>query len=717
MAPISTHIRRAKETTRRMATSRSKKQREEPAQGPRPDQQPPQPPRKASEQQRKRAAELRVRLTRASHEYYVLDRPTIADAEYDKLFRELQEIERDFPECLTPDSPTLRIGAEPQSQLAKHEHLRPMLSLGNAFNDDELRAWEERLIRMAGDDVAKSGYTAELKIDGTAVALTYENQLFVMGATRGNGSIGEDVTLNLRTVRDIPLRLHETAPRGRIEVRGEVYFPFKRFEEMNESRARAGDPVFANPRNAAAGSLRQLDPAITASRPLRFFGYSVAASDGEELPLEALLKWGVPVAPHRKRAKTLAEVEKWAHELEHKIRSDLNFAIDGGVVKVDSLALQEELGVVGGREPRWAIARKFAPDIAETRLLAIEVNVGRTGAMNPFAVLEPVEIGGVIVKLATLHNEDLIISKDLRVGDWVQVKRAGDVIPQIIAPIPERRTGDEKPWRMPKRCPSCGTLATREEDEAAIYCPNIACPGRQLEGLVHFTSRGAMDIRGLSYARIQQLVDEGLVRDPGDLFALTREHLLELEGYADKGADGLIAAIEATKTQPLSRLLNALGIRHVGSIAAQVLAQGFGTVRALVSASADDILSVRGIGATIANGVVAYFSDPAGRALVEKLRSRGVNFNEARAVLAGGPLSGQTVVITGTLPTLSRAKATGLIEAAGGRVIGSVSKSTSFLVAGDEAGSKLEKAKTLGVEIIDEAGLLRRINPSATSSA
>jgi DNA ligase (NAD+) len=387
------------------------------------------------------------------------------------------------------------------------------------------------------------------------------------------------------------------------------------------------------------------------------------------------------------------------------------------VVKVDSLALQEELGVIGGREPRWAIARKFAPDIAETRLLAIEVNVGRTGAMNPFAVLEPVEIGGVIVKLATLHNEDLIISKDLRVGDWVQVKRAGEVIPQIIAPIPERRTGDEKPWRMPKRCPSCGTLATREEDEAAIYCPNIACPGRQLEGLVHFTSRGAMDIRGLSYARIQQLVGEGLVRDPGDLYALTREKLLELEGYADKGTDSLIAAIEVSKTQPLSRLLHALGIRHVGSIAAQLLAQHFGTLDALISATADDILSVRGIGATIANGVVAYFSDPAGRALVEKLRSRGVNFTEPRAIVAGGPLSGQTAVITGTLPTLSRSRATAMIEAAGGRVTGSVSKSTSFLVAGEEAGSKLEKAKTLGVEIIGEADLLRRVNSSATSSA
>ncbi len=597
-----------------------------------------------------------------------------------------------------------------------------MLSLGNAFNDEELRAWEERLVRMAGDDVAKSGYTVELKIDGTAVALTYENQIFVMGATRGNGMIGEDVTVNLRTVRDVPLRLHESAPKGRIEVRGEVYFPFDRFEEMNEARARAGDPVFANPRNAAAGSLRQLDPAITASRPLRFFGYSVAAPDGEALPfetqselLDALVEWGVPVAPDRQRAKTLAEVEKWAHDLEHRIRGDLNFAIDGGVVKIDSLRLQEELGVVGGREPRWAIARKFAPDIAETRLLRIKVNVGRTGALNPYAELEPVEIGGVIVKLATLHNEDLILAKDLREGDWVQVKRAGEVIPQIIAPIPDKRTGIEKPWRMPKNCPVCGTPVTREEDEAAIYCPNIACPGRQLEGLVHFTSRGAMDIRGLSYARIEQLVAAGLVTDPADLYALTRDQLLQLEGYADKGADGLIAAIQASKSQPLSRLLGALGIRHVGSIAAQLLAQHFGTLDALMKATADDILNVRGIGTTIANGVVAYFSDPAGRALVEKLRARSVSFSEPRAVVAGGPLSGMTAVITGTLPTLSRAKATAVIEAAGGRITGSVSKSTSFLVAGEEAGSKLEKAKSLGVEIIDEAELLRRISSSATS--
>ncbi|MEO8911234.1 MAG: NAD-dependent DNA ligase LigA [Gemmatimonadaceae bacterium] len=696
-----------------MATSRSKKQPGKIPQAPLPDRS---PRRTAGEQQHSRAEELRALLTRASREYYVLDRPTISDADYDKLFRALQEIERNFPECLTPDSPTLRIGAEVQSQLSKHEHLRPMLSLNNAFNDEELHAWEERLLRLAGDDVARSGYTAELKIDGIAVALTYENQVFVMGATRGNGVIGEDVTVNLRTVRDVPLRLHESAPPGRIEIRGEIYFPFDRFEEMNEARARAGDPVFANPRNSAAGSLRQLDPAITASRPLRFFGYSVAVPDGVELPfetqselLDALVKWGVPVAPNRQRCRSLQQVEAWAHELEHRIRGELNFAIDGGVVKVDSLRLQDELGVVGGREPRWAIARKFAPDIVETQLLAIKVNVGRTGALNPYAELAPVEVGGVIVKLATLHNEDLIISKDLRVGDWVQLKRAGDVIPKIIAPIPERRTGKEKPWKMPDRCPSCGTRVTRDEDEAAIYCPNIACPGRQLEGLVHFTSRGAMDIRGLSYARIEQLIEAGLVRDPGDIYALSEEQLLGLEGYAEKGAEGLIAAIETSKSQPLSRLLHALGIRHVGSIAAQLLASHFGTIDALMSASADDILDVRGIGATIADGVVAYFSDAAGRALVGKLRSSGVNLTEPRAVVAGGPLSGHTLVITGTLPTLSRSKATAMIEAAGGRVTGSVSKSTNFLIAGEDAGSKLEKARSLNVPIIDEAALLRLV--------
>ncbi len=662
----------------------------------------------------RRSESLREALNRASYEYYVLDRPKLSDVEYDKLFRELQDLEAAHPELRTPDSPTLRIGAEVQSALKKHQHIKPMLSLGNAFNDDELSAWEERLLRIAGDDVTKSGYMTELKIDGTAVSLTYEDRVLVMGATRGNGLIGEEVTVNIRTVRDVPLRLADAAPRERMEIRGEVYFPFDQFEKMNEERARAGDSLFANPRNAAAGSLRQLDPSITASRPLRFFGYSFATADDtlpfdtqEEL-LETLVNWGVPVAPHRRRCKTMSEVAKWAHEVEHDIRGKLNFAIDGGVVKINSLALQEELGVVGGRDPRWAIARKFAPDIAETRLLAIEVNVGRTGAMNPFAVLEPVEIGGTIVKLATLHNEDLIRDKDLRVGDWVQVKRAGDVIPQILASIPEKRTGSLRKWQMPKQCPACGTPAVREEGEAAVYCPNVACPGRQLEGLVHFTSRGAMDIRGLSYARIQQLVEAGLVKDPGDLYSLKVGDLLNLEGYATKGATGLIEAIEQSKSQPLSRLLNALGVRHVGEMAARLLAAHFGTLDKLAEAPEAEISQVRGIGAIIASAVESYFKDSSARKLIAKFREAGVNLVEPKAVTADGPFNGLSVVITGILPTLSRGKATEVVEKAGGKVTGSVSKSTSFVVVGEEAGSKLEKAQSLGIETIDEAELLRR---------
>ena len=675
--------------------------------------------RRRSPDPRSRAAELREALNRASHEYYVLDRPDISDREYDELFRELQQIEAAHPELRTPDSPTMRVGAAVQSQLAKHPHILPMLSLGNAFDDTELKAWEDRLVRFAGDDVGKSGYTVELKIDGAAVSLTYENGIFVNGATRGNGSIGEIVTENLRTVRDVPLRLAGGAPKGRIEVRGEVYLPFDRFERMNEERVRAGEPVFANPRNAAAGSLRQLDPAITAKRPLRFFGYAVAAGDNSFLPfrtqwdlLETLERWGVPIAPHRKRCASLEDVFAWAHDVEHNLRGELNFAIDGGVVKVDVLTLQDELGVVGGREPRWAIARKFAPDIAETRLLDIRVNVGRTGALNPYAVLQPVEIGGVIVKLATLHNEDLVRRKDLRVGDIVQVKRAGEVIPQLIGPVPEKSEPRGPEWKMPKKCPSCGTPVERDEEEVAIYCPNVACPGRQLEGLVHFASRGAMDIRGLSYSRIDQLISEGLVRDAGDLFSLDRDKLLELEGYAQKGTDALLAAIEASKEQPLSRLLNALGIRHVGSMAAQLLARHFGTLDTLASASQEEIMAVRGIGEIIAVGVESYFRDPTARRLIEKLRAAGVNFTEPRPVATGGALSGKTVVLTGTLPTLSRTRAMELVEDAGGHVTNSVSRSTSFLVAGEDAGSKLEKARSLGVEIVDEAELMRRIKSS-----
>ena len=460
-----------------------------------------------------------------------------------------------------------------------------------------------------------------------------------------------------------------------------------------------------------------LDSSVTASRPLRFFGYSIAVPPGVRLDferqselLDQLATWGIPVAPHRMCCGSLEEVHEWARALESTVRASLDFAIDGGVVKVDKLSLWEELGVVA-REPRYAIARKFAPDIAETRLLRIEVNVGRTGALNPFAMLEPVEIGGATVKLATLHNFELIKEKDLRPGDWVQVKRAGEVIPQIIGPIPERRDAKDPPkeFEPPTVCPVCHTPVKEDEEEVAIYCPNVACPGRQLEGLVHFASRGAMDIRGLSYARIEQLIQADLIHDVGDLYSVTADQLLELEGFAEKSAQQLVAAIDASKAQPLSRLLFGLGIRHVGATAAELLARHFGDLPAISEASVDDILAIRGIGETIAIALTAFFADPSARKLIKKLAAAGVNFTEPKQVVAGGAFKGLTVVITGTLPTLSRTAATELIEAQGGRVTSSVSKSTDFVVVGDDAGSKLEKARALGVETIDEAELRRRV--------
>jgi DNA ligase (NAD+) len=665
----------------------------------------------------RRAAELRSLLHQASYEYYVLDRPALSDAEYDRLFRELQTIEKEHPALRTADSPTQRVGAEPASALAKHTHLVPMISLGNAFNEAELADWEERIARLVGDDARRAGFVAELKIDGTAVSLTYENGVLVKGATRGNGTVGEDVTANLRTLRDVPLRLRGDDVPRLLEIRGEVYMPFTKFEKMNEERVAAGEPVFANPRNSAAGALRQLDPSITAKRPLRFFGYTVAVPPGVGLPfdtqwglLEALASWGIPVAPGRKCCKSLAEVNEWARDVEARLRAELDFGIDGGVIKVDSLRLQDELGVVGGREPRWAIARKFAPDIAETTLLDIQVNVGRTGALNPFAVLEAVEIGGTTVRLATLHNFDLVRAKDLRRGDRVLVKRAGDVIPQVIGPVPEKRDADNPPpkTRIPTKCPSCGTKVERDEEEVAIYCPNVACPGRQLEALVHFASRGAMDIRGLSYARIEQLIAASLVHDVADIYALTVEQLLTLERFAETSAQNLIDAIAASKAQPLSRLVFGLGIRHVGQTAAQLLARHFGSMKALRRATSDDILALRGIGEIIAVAVVAYFEDASSNALVDKLQRAGLTMTEPVSVAAGGAFKGMTFVVTGTLPTLSRTQATELIESQGGRVTSGVSKATTFVVVGADAGSKLDKARQLGVETMDEAELLRR---------
>jgi DNA ligase (NAD+) len=605
-----------------------------------------------------------------------------------------------------------------QSGFQPHRHLVRMLSLDNAMDDDELRAFEQSIVRVVGEDVRKHGYTVELKIDGAAIALTYENGVLVTGATRGDGTVGEDVTANIRTVKAIPLRLRGSGHPERMEVRGELYLPFAGFEQMNEARVAAGEPVFVNPRNAAAGSLRQLDASLTAQRPLRFFGYSVALPDGSAPAgsqwalLNQLVEWGIPVAPHRAQCATIEAVETWAHDIEHVKRAELGFAIDGGVVKVNDMALQGELGVRNDRTPRWAIARKFAPDMAETTLIRIDVNVGRTGVLTPFAVLEPVDVGGATVTYASLHNADQIAKKDLRDGDRVQVVRAGDVIPYVLGPVPEHRTGKEKPWVMPARCPRCNTPTHRYGDDVATYCPNVACPGRQLEGLVHFVSKAAMDIDGLSYKRIEQLLDAKLVHDFADLYDITVDQLTSLERFAQKSAEALVAAIDVSRKQPLSRLLFGLGIRHVGAQAAQLLAQQFGTMDALIAATPEQLGAVRGIGDIIAQSVADYVADETSRALIERLRARGLTLTEPRAVAANGPLTGATVVITGTLPGLSRGEATALVEQAGGRVTSSVSKKTTFVVAGEEAGSKLDKAVELGVEVIDAHELQRRVrNP------
>ncbi len=640
----------------------------------------------------------------------------MSDAEYDRRYRELLGLEEAHPTLRTADSPTQRVGAEPASQLAKHTHLVPMLSLGNTFNEEELAAWEERLVRMAGDDVRRSGYTCELKIDGAAVSLTYHDGVFVQGTTRGNGTIGESVTANLRTIRDVPLRLQGAEHPPAIEIRGEVYMTFDAFERMNEQRIARGEPVFANPRNSAAGGLRQLDPKATEARKLRFFGYAVALPDGQKLPvatqselLELLASWGIPVAPHHRTCATMDDVHAWASEIEHTVRGGLPFAIDGGVVKVNSLALWLDLGIAG-REPRYAIARKFAPDIAETTLLAIEVNVGRTGTINPYAVLRAVEIGGAQVERATLHNFDLVAKKDLRVGDVVQVKRAGEVIPQIIGPVPDKRDAAHppEPYQPPTHCPSCKTELITGAEQGMLYCPNFECPARQLETLVHFASRNAMDIRGLSYARITQLVDAGLVRDASDLYDLKAERLTELDRLADKSAEALVAALEASKAQPLSRLLFALGVANIGEIAAKQIAKHFGTMDAIAAATTDDVLAIHGIGETIAESLVSWFSDEKARRLIERLRERGLTFDEPQTQ-TGGALKGMIVVITGSLPTLSREQAAAMVEANGGRISSSVSKKTSFVLVGEDAGSKLEKARTLGVDTIDEAEFLRRV--------
>jgi DNA ligase (NAD+) len=663
----------------------------------------PEPPAKLA----KRAAELRELLDRYNYEYYVLDSPTISDAEWDSLFRELVTLEEKHPELRTSDSPTQRVGAVPSGSFEEYKHVVPMLSLGNAFGEEELRQWNQRVTKLLNN--APHTYVAELKIDGLAIALRYERGVFVSGGTRGDGSVGENITPNLRTIRSIPLRLNGKVPEV-LEVRGEVYMRRSEFDKMNEKRIAAGEPAFANPRNASAGAVRQLDPRITASRPLRFFAYALGEvkpsfdADTQWHLLEKFKSYGLPVNKEARHFDDFDELVKFCESWEDK-RDNIDYGIDGVVVKIDAFDQQRKLGYVG-RDPRWATAFKFPAEEAQTRLISIEVNVGRTGSVNPYAVLEPVQVGGVTVTTATLHNEDYVHQKDIRAGDQVIVRRAGEVIPEIVRPVTEARASKRLPvYQLPKKCPACGADVYRPEGEAMAYCTNPSCPAQFKESLVHFAH--VMDIEGLGYKVCETLIASGLVKDVADLYFLTQADLLSLPRTGEKSASNLLRNIETSKTRPFWRILYALGIRFVGGQNAQILANAFPSIDELGSASLDVLQSAPQIGPKIAQSVVEYFQQPQNRAVIEKLKRAGVNLRETSAVRpsADGPLVGKTFVLTGTLPNLSREEATALIAEAGGKVSGSVSKKTDYVVAGESAGSKLTKAEQLGVKVVGESEL------------
>ncbi len=666
---------------------------------------------------RKRAAaklrveELREQINHHSYRYFVLDEPEISDAEYDELVRELIDLEEEFPELVTPDSPTQRVGGRPVELFAPVEHRARMLSLDNAFSRDELEAWAARVERGIGPGAR---YACELKIDGVAVALTYEDGVFVQGATRGDGEVGEDITANIRTVRSVPTKLRIPKPPAVLEVRGEMYLPVKAFEQLNEERTSQGQRPFPNPRNAAAGSLRQKDPRVTASRPLRLWCHGLGHAKGLRLDSHsASLEWlkdaGLPVQPTTEVGSSLDAVFAYTQRWEAQ-RHSVDWEIDGVVVKVDQVAFQEELGATS-HAPRWAVAYKFPPEERTTVLREIQVHTGRTGKVTPFAVLEPVFVGGVTVTYATLHNEDEVRRKDVRNGDTVIVRRAGDVIPEIVGPVPSKRPHNAKPWRMPKRCPSCKTELVRPDGEVDYRCPNKAgCPDQAVEWTFSFAGRGAMDIEGLGYMTVIALLDKGFIRDPGDIYSLTAEQLAELDGFAEKSISNLLAAIEGSKDRPVWRLLVAMNIRHVGTHVAQVLARAFGSIDAIAGASEEEIDAVEEIGPEIARSVFEWFHDPDNLALVERLRAAGLRMADERVAEApGGPLAGKTIVLTGGLETMSRDEATRLAQEAGARVASSVSKKTDFVVAGENPGSKHDRAVQLGVEIIDERELLRRL--------
>jgi DNA ligase (NAD+) len=640
-----------------------------------------------------------------NHRYYVLDSPEISDAEYDQLMEELRAMEADHPELQSPDSPTQRVGAGPSEQFAVVPHRVPMLSLANAFSADALRAWHERITRLLGREVRD--FTIEPKIDGLAIMLRYEIGRFSIGATRGDGAQGEDITANLKTIRSLPLGLYDDPP-PYLEVRGEVYLSRAAFQKINDERAANGLALFANPRNCAAGSVRQLDSRITARRPLDVFIYALGEAQGWQprtqwQMLEAFGTWGFRTNPQNRRADSIDEVVSACVEWEHR-RESLDYEIDGVVVKVNDLDIQSELGAVG-REPRWAIAFKFPPVQATTLLESIEVNIGRTGTLNPYARLRPVQVGGVTISQATLHNEEDIRRKDIRVGDTVLVHRAGEVIPQVIGPILSKRPPDAKPYELPSTCPICGSAVVRPEGEAMARCTGgfAKCWAQRFELLKHFVGRGSMDIESVGEKLAWSLIEQKLVYDPSDIYQLTREQLIGLERMGDKSAQNVLDNIAASKGRSLTRVLFALGIRYVGYQTAELLARAFGSMDALRAANLEDIVAVEGVGPKIADSVYAWFREADNLRVVDKLIAAGVSMTE-EAATRGGPLAGLTIVVTGRLERHSRAQIEQLIKELGGVVGDSVSKKTHYLVAGEDAGSKLAKAQKLGTPILDEAG-------------
>jgi DNA ligase (NAD+) len=667
----------------------------------------------ATKDARSRSEELKRAINHHNYRYHVLDSPVVSDAEYDRLLRELQDLEEMFPELATPDSPTRRVGGSISDKFTRVAHPGPILSLGNAYEADEVRAWFDRIAKLDAR-VDKAEFVVEPKLDGLTVVLHYEDGVFTLGATRGDGEYGEEITANLRTVRSLPLRIPVEAgsmqvPR-RLVVRGEAIIFKRDFNEMNRRLQDAGERTFVNPRNTAAGALRQLDSGLTAARPIKLLCYAIVTADGP-IPdhqwevLHYLRQLGFPVADEislcRDIEQAIDTVESWSEK-----HDSLPYEADGMVIKVDDLGLAADLGVVG-KDPRGAIAFKFPAEIASTVLQDIGVNVGRTGVITPYAILEPVEVSGVTVKQATLHNFDFIDEKDIRVGDRVLVKRAGEVIPYVIGPVMEARSGKEKRYKIPTRCPSCKERLERLPGEVAVYCVNSACPAQLVRNLEHYASRGAMDIEGLGIKVAELLVEQGLIGDVADIYALTREDLLNLEGFAEKRADNLLAAIAGTRARSLARLIGSLGIRGVGETVASDLAGRFADLRELQSADQADLEEVEGIGPNTATAIVDWFSRPANKKMVEKLHRAEVWPRVvARRQRAGpSPLDGLTFVITGTLPSLSRDEAKDLIQANGGKVTGSVSRKTDFLVLGESPGSKLDQASRLGIPTLSEEAL------------